>query len=222
MVWSDTLGLREFLREQPRMAVRPAARSGLVLKGQFEFTGQSAQHGELRDAFQLAIVIPHGYPRELPVVTETGGRIPRNGDFHVNPDGSLCLGSPLGLLLKASRNPTLSGYVKKCVVPYLFAVSYKLQHGGPMLFGELAHGTPGELQDYVDLFSLKRPDQAKRALEMLGMKKRRANKLPCPCGCGKRLGKCRFNYRITEFRKLASRVWFREQWADHRARDGKV
>lgn len=89
-----------------------------------------------------------------------------------------------------------------------------------MLFGELAHGTPGELADYTNLFGLTTPAQAMRALRVLGMKKRRANKLPCPCGCNKRLGKCRFNVRIAEFRKLATRVWFRQQWADHQPENG--
>jgi hypothetical protein len=61
------------------------------------------------------------------------------------------------------------------------------------------------------LFSLKRPERAQLALHLLGIKKRLANKQPCPCDCGKRLGQCRFNGTIRKFRRLASRSWFRAQ-----------
>ena len=94
-------------------------------------------------------------------------------------------------------------------MPYLFAMSHKLQSGGPFAFDELQHGTKGILIDYADLFGLKTPEQARYALALLGMKKRRANKQPCPCDCGKRLGQCKFNARLRQFRQIASRGWFR-------------
>jgi hypothetical protein len=65
------------------------------------------------------------------------------------------------------------------------------------------------LADYAILFGLKSIEQAKVAVKYLGMKKGRANKLPCPCGCGRKLGKCSFNGRLKEFRILAERGWFR-------------
>ncbi|MBK8091525.1 MAG: hypothetical protein IPK32_05950 [Verrucomicrobiaceae bacterium] len=126
-------------------------------------------------------------------------------------DGSLCLGSPIGLLKKLARSPTLVGFAEHCLIPYLYAISHKLIHGGPLLFGELAHGSPGMLADYINIFRLKNPYQVREALLLLGMKKRRANKLPCPCGCGLRTGKCKFNWTLREFRQMAGRRWFRTQ-----------
>src|ERR1051326_5548167 len=96
-------------------------------------------------------------------------------------------GSPLRLMLELSRRPTLTGFAEECLIPYLFAISHKLRFGGPLPFDELQHGTPGILSDYRELFGLETPGQAQHALTLLGMKKRRANKLPCPCACGKRL-----------------------------------
>ena len=95
--------------------------------------------------------------------------------------------------------------------PISVAISNKLQNGGPLLFDELPHGIPGMLADYVDLFGLKEPEQARFTIRLLGMKKRQANKLPCPCACGRRLGKCKFNERLRCFRQLADRSWFRAQ-----------
>src|SRR5205823_1562005 len=120
-------------------------------------------------------------------------RIPRTGEYHVNTsDNTLCLGSPLSLLLKLSKKPTIDGFAESCLVPYLFAISRKLKNGGPLPFGELAHGRKGLRDDYAFLFGLRQPQNVGRVLQLLGMKKRRANKLPCPCGCRKRLGRCRF------------------------------
>ena len=106
---------------------------------------------------------------------------------------------------------TLDGYAENCLVPYLFAISRKLKTGGPLPFGELDHGVDGLFADYMQLLGLKSREQLVYAFRLLGMKKRRANKLPCPCGCGIRLGRCKYNFRLREFRKVASRTWFRSR-----------
>jgi hypothetical protein len=212
---ADEIGLNAFLSDFPLMAVRPARTiSGIVLKGMFAFAAQSVTHGEITDEYKLQIVVPPDFPRSVPVVTELDGKIPqREGGFHVNPDNTLCLGSPLRLLWKVSEAPTLIGFTDSCLIPYLFAISYKLQHGGKLPFDELDHGVAGLLADYVDLFGLQHPKQALNALRVLGMKKRRANKLPCPCGCGFRLGKCSFNRTVARFR--ANRTIGRSFYRSH-------
>lgn len=88
------------------------------------------------------------------------------------------------------------------------AVSYKLRHGRPFPFGELAHGTRGVVTDYRSLFGLKDDEQAREVVRLLGMKKRRANELPCPCG--RRLERCGLNDALREFRPLAHRKWGQE------------
>lgn len=202
-------GLLEFLQIHPRMVVRPTSEQELNIEGQFDFTASSKKHERITDSYQLRILVPPLFPREVPTVYETQSRIPKNGSYHVNSDGSLCLGSPLRMLWKLAKAPSLEGFADKCLIPYLFAISHKLSHGGDLPFGELAHGSPGELMDYVKLFGLETLDQARTTLCYLGMKKRRANKLPCACGCGQRLGRCRFNAKLKKFRQLADRSWFR-------------
>jgi hypothetical protein len=201
--------IRAFIDQHPGMALRPAGGGALNLVGTFRFTATSDRYPTITDAFQLQISIPPAFPRELPQVYETGGRIPKGGEYHVNPDGSLCLGSRLRLLWKLSKDPSLLGYAENCIVPYLFAISHKLTYGGPLPFGELAHGPRGEISDCAELFRVKSAYQVQMVIRYLAMKKRRANKLPCPCLCGRRLGKCQFNHRLRDFRIIASRSWFR-------------
>ena len=205
-------GIQEFLRDYPKMVARPAPARAFLLKGRFAFKATSDKAGEITDEYTLEIMIPSGFPDVLPSVTETGRKIPRSGGFHVNSkDGTLCLGSPLRLMAELSKDPTLIGFADRCLVPYLFAISHKLRFHGPLPFNELEHGLPGVIADYADLFRLKSPGQVQYAVRLLGMKKRRANKLPCPCNCGKRLGKCSFNDRLRQFRRIASRRWFRSE-----------
>lgn len=185
------------------MSVRPSRTvSGIVLKGTFAFTARSVTHGELTDDYKLRIIVASDFPRSLPTVSELKGKIPQREGFHVNADDTLCLGSPLRLLLQVAEAPTLMGFADSCLIPYLFAISYKLRNGGKLPFDELDHGVAGLLADYVDLFNLRHPKQALDTLKLLGMKKRRANKLPCPCGCRLRLGKCKFNKTIARFRAI--------------------
>ena len=210
----DAIEMEAFLGSYPSMGLRPSADSRLRFKGNFAFTATHDTLGEVQDVFSLQIDVPNGFPRDLPVVREIGGRIPRVGAYHVNPDKSLCLGSPLSLLLRISQRPTLSGFAEDCIVPYLFAVSRKLETGEPLVFGELAHGDRGRLADYQLMFGLKSVQAVIETLRMLGMKKRRANKLSCPCGCGQRLGVCGYNKRIAGFRELTGRSWFRKEFND--------
>src|SRR5579863_893231 len=191
------------------MAMQPISGSEIVIAGEFRFTAVAKDRPQISDSYQLRITVPDQFPERIPTVVELGHKIPRIGNFHVNPDSTLCLGSPLRLLLKLSNERTLPGFASRCLIPYLYAISHKLSFGGKLPFSELKHGPVGALEDYMEILALRRPEQARRAIKLLGMKKRRANKLPCPCDCGQRLGKCSFNKRLSQIRRCASRSWFR-------------
>ena len=207
------LEITEFLLAYPGMVIKPSSGSELIIHGIFKFSTKYDNFNRIIDSYRLIINVPSKYPRELPIIREIGSKIPRKAEYHVNPDGSLCLGSRLRLLWMISKKPSLSAFARLCLEPYLYAISYKLKYG-ILPFSELEHGLPGELKDIADLLGLKSTEQAKYALHLLGMKKRLANKKPCPCGCGVRLGKCRFNEKIREFRGLGARSWFRSLISD--------
>ncbi|MHA1360756.1 MAG: hypothetical protein ACTSRC_21755 [Candidatus Helarchaeota archaeon] len=206
------LKITEFLHAYPGMVIKPSSGSELIIHGIFKFSTQY-DNFKIIDSYRIIINVPAKYPRELPIIKEIGNKIPRKAEYHVNPDGSLCLGSRLRLLWMISKKSSLSAFAELCLEPYLYAISYKLKYG-IFPFSELDHGLPGELKDIADLLGLKSPEQAKYALHLLGMKKRQANKKPCPCGCRVRLGKCKFNDKIREFRGLAARSWFRSLLSD--------
>lgn len=197
------------------MALRPRSGRAPVLRGLFEFAATNKEGGLIRDAYELEIELPESFPDEVPAVREIGRRIPRDGKYHINlTEDSLCLGSPLALRLSLSKEPSINSFTANCIVPYLYAVSHKLANGGPFIFGELDHGEKGELDDYVHIFGLKTHAEALDTLHMLGLKKRVANKWPCPCGCSLRLGVCKFNAIIRPFRSVAKRSWYRGRYIE--------
>ncbi len=204
-------GVEEFLSDYPGMAIKPATLSKLVLKGVFSFTATTKNKIIVTDSYRLDIKVPFNFPHDLPDVSEIDNKIPQEPEYHVNPDGTLCLGSPLRQLWLIAKKPTMTGFAENCIVPYLYSISYKLKHGGELPWGDLDHGLPGERSDYIDLLGVKTIAQVIYVLKLLGMKKRRANKKMCPCGCGKRVGVCRYNYKLKEFRGLAGRPWFRSR-----------
>lgn len=199
---------RTFLRDYPGMSFAPMKGSLLSLRGTFRFKASYKDGPSIKDSYELEIHIPEKFPYELPKVKELGMKIPRDSMHHVNWDGTLCFGAPLRVVLKLYKSPTINTYAEECLVPYLYAVSHKLQYGGEFIFGELKHGEEGVLNDYLDLLGLTHPKQVVETLTLLGMKKNIANKRPCPCGCGKRLGSCRFNDKVNELRRVAPRSFY--------------
>ena len=101
-------------------------------------------------------------------------------------------------------SPSLLRFVERCVIPYLYGYSYSVKHGAPP-FGELAHGELGSLQDLAGLLGVQDFALAARYCMLAATKRRRANKQACPCGTGRRLGRCH-NRRVNALRKRVGRA----------------
>jgi len=110
-------GLRQFLKDYPGMSILPSRGNDTVLEGVFSFSAHPKNGTEIRDAYNMRIVVPATFPRNIPEVIETGRRIPRDGKHHVNRDDTLCMGSPLRLLWEISKKPDMVGFAENCLVP---------------------------------------------------------------------------------------------------------
>jgi len=207
-------GVMEFLAENSGMTLVPAISKNIVLEGDFSFNLTYKGGNPISDSYRIKLAIPPEFPQKAPSVWELEKRIPTVPDYHINPDESFCLGSPLRLLKILHDNPCLLNFSNSCLEPYLYAVSNKLSNGGPFLFGELAHGREGELTDYCDLFALNSPKQALSAIHALATKKRIANKKTCPCGCKLRLGKCKLHMALNQFRNIKPRSGYAKMYKE--------
>lgn len=194
----------EVLERHPGLRLAPLTGGHLVLAGELAFHLQGPSGPPIEDAFQIEITVQQKFPLVLPSVRELPPRRIPPG-FHQFEGGNFCLASPTRLRLAFRCVPTLPTLVEDFVVPYLFGYAYHSQLG-EMPFGELDHGCAGLRQDFAAL--LDAPEGAvKGFLRLAAMKKRVANKLPCPCGSGRRLGNCH-NRRVNRLRKKLGRNWF--------------
>ncbi len=200
--------LQAFVRAYPGMSVDPATGGPAVLRGTFAF--EAAWGGvDVKDAYELRIEVA-SYPQTMPRVFETGGRIKREADEHVFAEsGRLCLGSELRLRQKIGPRLDLLSFADECIVPFLYAATRRKTEGRFVL-GELSHGYAGLYEDYQDLFGVTGDEAVRSALRVLATTPRAAVRHRCPCGCGKRLGQCKFRDRIAEIRQLAPRKVFED------------
>jgi hypothetical protein len=201
--------LEELLLRHPDLRIVPSGGDVLTLSGDIGFRLQGPRHGPIEDSYAVELRVPPTFPRALPTVRETGGRIPAT--FHKLEAGLLCLGAPTAIRLNLTLSPTLPAFVDELVVPYLFGYSYFEKHG-VMPFGELAHGDKGIVEYLSELFGAATTIGAREFLRLASMKRRDANKQPCPCRSGRRLGKCH-NRRVNNLRDRLGRRWFRDEYA---------
>ena len=198
-------GVDDLLAAYGGLKLIPVSDGPVRVSGLLAFEASARNRETISDEYGVEIAVPDDFPRNLPAVRETGGRIPKS--FHTNPDGTLCLGSPTRLRLFQSGRPSLEGFVTKCVVPYLYGQAYFEKHG-VMPFSELRHGESGILQDLASLYGTSSKAAVYDFVCLTALSKRVANKALCPCGSGRRLGSCH-NRRVNDLRRRLGRGWFR-------------
>ncbi len=196
----------------PGLRRRPTGQcKAAVLSGRLRFEASAPDKPTIADEYRIRVEFSLDPTIALPKVFEDDKRIPVVAENHVNPSGDLCLGSPLKVMQVLGPKPTLIDFVEKCVVPFLYAASWR-ERGLPGLpFDELAHGAQGLVHDYERLFSVVGASKVATTLQLLGKRKRVANKRPCPCSCGRRLARCAMHARLAPFRELAPRPFYVEQ-----------
>jgi hypothetical protein len=197
-------GVEDLLRKYPELRLQPTKGNETIIAGSFEFSAQTRGQKLISDRYEISISVPLDFPRTTPLVRETARRIPPN--FHKLDTGHLCLGSPTRLRLILAESSSLLSFVERCVVPYLYGYSI-VESGGVLPFGELSHGARGLRDDLASMIGTDNNLVLLGFVRLLAMKKRKANKLPCPCGTGMRLGRCH-NRKLNTLRDKLGRGWF--------------
>lgn len=175
--------------------------------GYFERTLTADELPDIPEAFHLEIEVSREHPRVVPRAFETAGRIPRS--YHKLVGNAFCLSSRLRLAIAVHRTPDLCAFFERFVVPYLYRYAH-LEKFGTEPWPDLPHEEAGLLKDYMKLFEAPSPEHAIRFLERLGERKRVANKRACPCGSGRRVGRCH-HLQFEKLRQVRPRGWYRAE-----------
>jgi hypothetical protein len=158
-----------------------------VLSGSLPFEVSADGHSPITDSFDVELIIPDVYPRRLPRVRETAGKIDGNYE-HVYDNGTLCLAVPIEERRIFWEQPSLLGFVNKLVIPYFFGYCYWKIYGKHP-FDEQAHGAEGIVQHYVDTLRLDDEISALAVISYLLEYGYRGHHC-CPCGSGIKVRKC--------------------------------
>lgn len=146
------------------------------------------EQGEKWGAFDVRVVLPRSYPEGLPALYELNGRIKADADWHINEDGSCCIGPWAGEMRKYQGRITLIDWLDRSVVPFLANHLYK-ERFGHYRSGEYSHGVKGIMEYYQELWSFDLPEIIKRLRQVTGVD-RPAAKEKCFCGSGERYVNC--------------------------------
>ena len=179
--------IQELSREYEGLARLRDGEDGLVVSGPLPFVASSDSHEAIADAFEIDLFVPAAYPRALPWVLETSGRI-RSDYEHVYTNGMLCLAVPIEERLIFERDPCLRGFVTNLVVPFCYGYCYWERHDVHP-FGEREHGGAGIARFYMDRFGLTGEVQALEVVLHLFQHGYRGHH-DCPCGSRRKLRDC--------------------------------
>ena len=151
------------------------------------------------DRFAIEMVFPPDYPDSLPIIRETGKRIPWCLDRHVNAIGETCVLVPeewFVLTPDQSFRAFMGGPVRN-----YFLGQALVEIGQPWPFGERSHGTAGVLEAYSELLGFDDTRQMRTALSYLSHDNIKGH-WRCPCGNGSILRRC----HVAEVRALQGRI----------------
>lgn len=151
--------------------------------------------GKILDRYLLEIELLPDYPESIPIVRETGGRIPRTLDHHINnPAGEICLFLPDERCNVYPLGSTFLDFLNGPLRNYFIGESL-VEFGQPWPFGQWSHGAEGILEYYSNLLGTKDLAVILKYLEYLSKPKLKGH-WDCPCGSGEPLRNCHFKELI--------------------------
>jgi hypothetical protein len=155
--------------------------------------------GDVLDRYQVEIEWSAS-DREVPLLRETGGRIPWIADRHMSQGGIACLFVPEEWLIRPREQRALLNYLNGPVRNYFMWQSL-FERGAAPPWPDRSHGVEGLFQAYGDMVGLKNPAAIKLCLEYLAEERVKGH-WRCPCGNGRRLRDC----HIERMNALKSKV----------------
>jgi hypothetical protein len=155
--------------------------------------------GTVLDRYQIEIEWSES-DSEVPVLCETGGRIPWTDDRHMSLGGKACLFVPEEWLLRPRSARTISCYLDGPVHNYFLWQSL-FECGKSPPWGERSHGVPGLIEAYGEMLGVQGEATIRRSLVYLSRERLKGH-WTCPCGSQRRMRDC----HLEKFRKLKNKI----------------
>jgi hypothetical protein len=170
----------------------PLLQPPILKDNKFAITGTLPivdRNGTIWDNFDVRIDINNDYPASLPVITETGCKIPRDGKWHINRDDTCCVGTTAEQFRKLHQKITILNWVEEFAVPFLANYIYRKETGN-YYNGEWSHGEIGIFEDYSQLYGIKDLNLLLQRLRFCSDRQVMSYNELCFCNSGKKYKRC--------------------------------
>lgn len=145
--------------------------------------------GNLEDIYQIEIKAVADFPNHFPEVFETGGRIPRNVDWHIfEATGNCCIASPPEEIIICNSGLSLLSFIDNQVKNYFYSQIFRNQNG--YFLKERSHGSKGWIEFFEETFMTNNIFNIEFGLHQIIEGKKIDRVSMCFCGSGKKYRKC--------------------------------
>lgn len=157
------------------------------------------------DYFQIEIELPDNYSRDIPIVRETAGRLPKIPDRHFNWDNTACLFLKDESYKHYSADTTIVDFINTCVKSFfVWQIEYDLTAGKPARRTR-GHGLDGTIEFYREELGVQPIAAIIKFLEYHTSKKVKGHWI-CYCGSGKELRQCHLD-KVNDLRRKIRRTY---------------
>ncbi|KAB1157812.1 hypothetical protein [Flavobacterium luteum] len=147
------------------------------------------EYGNIEDTYQIEIKAVIDYPFSFPLLFETGGRIPRNIDWHIfEKTGNCCIASPPEEFIICNSGINLISFIENQVKNYFYSQIFRNQNG--YFLKERSHGSKGWIEFFEETFMTNNIFNIEFGLNQILEGKKIDRVSDCFCGSGKKYRKC--------------------------------
>lgn len=147
------------------------------------------EDGNVEDTYQIKIKAVTDYPFRFPLLFETGGRIPKNFDWHIfEGNGNCCIASPPEEFIICSSGLSLISFIENQVKNYFYSQIFRNQNG--YFLKERSHGNKGWIEFFEETFMTTNIFNIEFGLNQILEGKKIDRVSICFCGSGKKYRKC--------------------------------
>lgn len=158
-----------------------------ILKGSFIATESKSKVDV--EIYEIVIRFSENYPFRFPIVIETSGKIPKEIDRHVKPDGSLCFSNPQDELSLSKHGLDLVWFLNEILNAHLCR-EFVREKTGKYPTGERSHGNEGIWEGYYDVFNTINKEKILEQLNLILYHRPIGRNAACYCNNGKKYKTC--------------------------------
>lgn len=156
------------------------------------------------DNFLIEIIFPRDYPKNIPIVREIEGKLPKIADRHFTNRETACLFFRDARHEYLPLEATFEYFMERIVINFfVWQIDYDATNGNPSMKG-MAHNTAGVLEYYFRVTGIAKVSVVKKFLQYLCSKKIRPT-WQCYCKSGKKLRDCHYGFIKDWQKKIISR-----------------